>query len=105
LVLGPCFFLSYIKDLTDSVKGKVRLFADDTIVYLTIKSTQDAQTLQKDRNSLENWESDCSMVFNPDKCEVLSISLKKHPVAFPYNLHGKQLKFPEDAKYLGVTIS
>ena len=44
-VLGPCLFLSYINDLPDSVKSKVRLFADDTIVYLTVKSTQDAQTL------------------------------------------------------------
>jgi hypothetical protein len=51
----------------DSIKGKARLFVDDTIVYLTIKSTQDDYTLQKDPNSLENWESDSSMEFNPDK--------------------------------------
>jgi hypothetical protein len=76
-VLGPCLFLSYINDLPDSVKGKVRLFADETIEYLQLmKSTQDAQTLQKDLNSLENWESDWSTEFNPDKCEVLSISAR-----------------------------
>jgi hypothetical protein len=39
------------------------------------------------------------MEFNPDKCEVLSISPKKH------NLHGQKLKSTEAAKYLGVTIS
>jgi hypothetical protein len=104
-VLGPCLFLSYINDLPDSVKGKVRLFADDTIVYLTIKSNQDVQTLQKDLNSFENWESDWSMEFNQDKCELLSISRKKHLVAFPYNEHGQQLKSTEASKYLGVTIS
>jgi hypothetical protein len=94
-----------INDLPDSVKGKVSLFADDTIVYLTIKSTQDAQTLQNDLNNLENWESDWSMEFNPDKCEVFSISRKKHQVTFPYNLHCRQLKSTEAAKYLGVKIS
>ncbi len=104
-VLGPCLFLSYINDLPDSVKSKVRLFADDTIVYLTVKSTQDAQTLQNDLLNLENWESDWSMEFNPDKCEILRISRKKHPFLFPYRLHGIELKATEAAKYLGVTIS
>ena len=32
-VLGPCLFLSYINNLPDSAKSKVRLFSDDTIVY------------------------------------------------------------------------
>jgi hypothetical protein len=91
---------TYINDLTDSVKEKVRLFADDSIVYLTIKPIQDAQTLQKYLNSLENWESDWCMELNQDKCEVLSISHKKHPVTFPYNLHGQQLKSTEAAIYL-----
>ena len=38
-VFGPCLFLSYINYLLDSVKSKVRLFADDAIMYLTVKST------------------------------------------------------------------
>ena len=104
-VLGPCLFLSYITDLPDSVKSKVRLFADDTIVYLTISSTRDAQTLQKDLELLETWEKDWSMEFNPDKCEVLSISRKRKPIIFPYKLHNIPLKFADAAKYLGVTIS
>ena len=45
-VLGPVLFLAYINDLPSSLKSKARLFADDTIVYLTINSHPDAQTLQ-----------------------------------------------------------
>jgi hypothetical protein len=77
-VLGPCLFLSYINDLHDSVQSQVWLFVDNKIVYLTIKWTQVAQTLQKDLNSLENWDSDWSMEFHADKFEVLSISRKKN---------------------------
>jgi hypothetical protein len=35
----------------------VRLFADDTIAYLTIPSDQDARTLQSDLDKLEKWET------------------------------------------------
>jgi hypothetical protein len=70
-------------NLPDSVKGKVRLFADDTVVYLTIRSEQDAQTLQDDLHALEIWEKNWSMKFNPDKCEVLRITRKRNPVIFP----------------------
>jgi hypothetical protein len=104
-VLGPCLFLSYINDLPDSIKSKARLFADDTIVYLTVKSSSDSETLQNDLTALERWERDWSMEFNPDKCEVLRITRKKNPIIFPYLLHGTELKSTDAAKYLGVTIS
>ena len=104
-VLGPCLFLAYINDLPDSVKSKVRLFADDTIMYLTVKSTTYANILQNDLHALEQWEQDWSMEFNSDKCEVLRITRKRNPVIFPYKLHKKELNVTNAAKYLGVTIS
>lgn len=104
-VVGPCLFLAYINDLPGSVRSRVRLFADDTIVYLTIKSHSSTQSLQEDLHTLETWEKEWSMEFNPDKCEVLRIHRKKKPVIFPYVLHNTILKSTENAKYLGVTIS
>ena len=104
-VLGPCLFLACINDLPDSVKSKVRLFADDTILYLTVKSTTDANILQNDLHALEQWEQDWSMEFNSDMCEVLRITRKRNPVIFPYKLHKKELNVTNAAKYLGVTIS
>jgi hypothetical protein len=104
-VLGPCLFLAYINDLPETVKSKTRLFADDTIVYLTIKGQTDADRQQDDLHKLEVWERDWAMEFNQDKCEVLRITRKKNPTIFPYTFHNKTLKSAESAKYLGVTIS
>ena len=63
-------YLAYTKDLADSRKSRDRLFADDTIVFLTKNSQSDAQILQDDLLKLEQWKSDRSMEFNPDKCEA-----------------------------------
>ena len=42
-VLGPLIFLIFIDDLPCYVKSRVRLFAYDTVVYLTIKSESDCR--------------------------------------------------------------
>ena len=60
-VLGPILFLADIIDpppLPQYVKSEVCLFADDTVIYLAIKSTDDCIQLQQDLLNLEKWESD-----------------------------------------------
>ena len=74
-------------------------------MYLTVKTSTDANILQNDLHALEKWEQDWSMEFNSDKCEVLRITPKRNPVIFPYKLHNKELNVTNAAKYLGVTIS
>ena len=51
----------------DTLKCNVRLFADDTIVYLTISALTDCHTLQSDLHKLEKWEEEWLMSFIPDK--------------------------------------
>ena len=65
-----------------SQTSTVRLFADDTIAYLTVKSENDTKLLQQDLDTLARWESDWQMEFHPDKCNILS-NKKQKPCQIP----------------------
>ena len=67
LFLGPLLFLLYINDLPENIQSQVRLFADDTAVYLTVTNMQDSQVLQSDLESLQHWERTWDIEFNPGK--------------------------------------
>ena len=51
-VLGPILFLVYINDLPENIISQFRLFADDTVVYLTTESANANRTLQNDLDRL-----------------------------------------------------
>ena len=104
-VLGPLLFLLYINDLPQNIQSQVRLFADDTAVYLTVTSSEDANTLQADLDTLQEWERTWDMEFNPSKCQVLHITRSRQPLQSQYTLHGQFLESVDSAKYLGVNIT
>jgi len=104
-VLGPVLFLAYINDLPEYLtSSKLRLFADDSIIYRTITSANDCEALQNDLNAAARWESDWLMAFHPDKCNVLTVTQKKHPFKHDYILHNHTLELVTSAKYLGITL-
>ena len=100
--LGPILFLVYINDLPEQVKSRVRLFADDTAMYLAFSSHIEDQALQNDLLSLEKLEKMWDMNFNPSKCQVLHVT--KTPIETKYFLHDTMLDSVSSAKYHGVTI-
>ena len=104
-VLGPILFLIYINDLPDHVRSKVRLFADDTALYLTLDTPDSYNTLQKDLDNLQIWESLWDMEFNPSKCQVIQVTRSRNPIDTVYTLHNETLVVTPHAKYLGVTIA
>jgi len=65
-VLGPCLLLLYINDLPESLSSKLRLFADDTIAYLTINSELHSYILQNDlETELPHYQSEARYAVEP----------------------------------------
>ena len=66
-VLGPLFFLIYINDISKGLSEgtKIRLFADDSLLYRTIETPSDSATLQNDLNTLQLWEKNGKLNFTP----------------------------------------
>lgn len=104
-VLGPLMFLLFINDLPEYVKhSKVRLFADDCVLYREIQKKEDCEALQQDLEALQRWEDDWNMEFHPQKCQLLRTSKKRTNITTNYSIHGHTLEEVETAKYLGITL-
>ena len=92
-------------DLPDELSSQVRLFADDTAVYLTIGDTEDGKVLQNDLDRLSVWEDRWDMEFNASKCQVVRVTTSRKLINVTYILHGQVLEVVTSAKYWGVDIS
>ena len=103
--LRTLLFLIYINDLPLKVSSTTRLFADNSLLYRRIKSTEDALVLQKDLDKLQEWERDWQMSFNASQCGVIRVTWKRNPIKTTYTIHGHDLTVNKTSKYLGVTIA
>jgi hypothetical protein len=57
--------------LSRRLYSTVHLFADDTVVYLTVSSDSDCSKLQSDLDKLAKWENNWKMEFHLEKCTDL----------------------------------
>ena len=93
----------YINDLPDEVRSWLRLFADDSALYLTMESEDDSLALQTDFDILSAWETRWDMEFNPSKCQVVYVTRSRKRVETDYVLHGQVLESVPSARYLNLS--
>ena len=105
-VLGPLLFLVHVNDLPECVLSQVRLFADDCLLYRTIRNINDHLALKNDLLHLQEWAKVNGMSFNTKKCYILSIPPKsgKKFSGF-YLLNETILQEVKSNPYLGVELS
>ena len=75
-VIGPILFLIYINDIQRGISSKMRLFADDSIIYREIRNNTDHTTMSDDLHRLDQWAEEWQMIFKPEKCYVMNITNK-----------------------------
>jgi len=104
-VLGPVLFLVYINDIVADIRSQIRLFADDCLIYRTIRSHEDHMILQEDLNNLSKWADSWKMMFNVSKCSIMQISMAHHKSTFAYTMYGDPLSIATEHRYLGILIN
>ena len=78
-VLGPLLFVMFINDLPKTVICGVKLFADDTKVYVRSDIPGNPDCLQNDISQLQDWSDKWLLSFHPDKCKVMHIGNHLRP--------------------------
>ena len=105
-VLGPLLFLVYINDIVEGIESNIRLFADDTSIYVIIDDPHDAaECLNNDLLKIANWAKTWKVEFNPSKTKTILFSRRSNPVHQP-GLFFTDIQIEEIAshKHLGLTL-
>ena len=107
-VLGPLLFLLFINDIVHVVSYcQIRLFADDTCLFIEVDNRNDtAEKINNDLEAINVWSKQWLVDFSATKTKSLTISNKKYANLNP-QLHFKG-KFIEDVDshmYLGLRLS
>ena len=106
-ILGPLLFLLFIDNIVLDIGSNIRLFADDTSLYIIVDNPiTAANCLNIDLERFSKWAATWLVAFNPSKTESLLISRKlnklNHPPIIMQNLQIPEVEF---RKHLGIYLS
>ena len=106
-ILGPLLFLLYINDIVKNIGCSIRLFADDTSLYIIVETPdQAAHVLNVDLQTISNWAIDWLVDFHAKKTMAMTVSRKLNPVLHPpLFLNNTRIKETARHKHLGLTFS
>ena len=106
-ILGPLLFLLYINDIVENINSSIRLFADDTSLYIIVDDPiQAAEQLNSDLEKVNRWAKQWLVIFNPGKSEYILFSGKVNkPYHPPVLMDQKQINEVTSHKHLGIIFS
>ena len=70
-IIGPLLFLIFINDIVNDIMANIRLFADDTSLYIIVEDTvASVAVLNHDLSQLSSWSKKWLVTFNPSKLNL-----------------------------------
>ena len=107
-VLGPLLFLIFINDITENINAGIKLFADDTCLYVIFETknvNEATETLNSDLDTVNKWAKKWLVTFNPQKTKSIYMSLKT-PINPPnLTFDGHILENTDSHKHLGLELN
>jgi hypothetical protein len=97
-------FLAYVNHIWRNTESKVRLFADDCIIYREILNIKDVEKLQADLDRLGDWAVENEMKINRNKSKALSFTKARVKDPLNYSLRDQNIPEASCCKYLGITM-
>ncbi|MCG8113323.1 MAG: reverse transcriptase family protein, partial [Candidatus Thiodiazotropha taylori] len=106
-ILGPLLFILFINDIVEDINSSIRLFADDTSLYIIVDDPiQAAEQLNTDLEKVNRWAKQWLVTFNPGKSESMLFSRKHNkPYHPPVLMDQKQITEVTTHKHLGVVFT
>ena len=106
-ILGPLLFLIFINDIVSDINSNIRLFADDTTLYIIVENPQSAAiVLNADMQKIDSWADMWLVKFNPSKSESFIVSRKLNkPYHPPIYMGNTQISEVNTHKHLGIILS
>ena len=106
-ILGPLLFLIYINDIVLELDCCIRLFADDTSLYIVVENPNtSAILLNSSISTIHSWAEDWLVDFSAPKTDAMVITRKRikpnHP---PLIMDNVVITEVDRHRHLGITFS
>ena len=105
--IASLLFIIYINDLPEYIKHcKVRLFADDCVLYRPIFNHNDTLLVQADLHVLESWSQDWLITLISMHLMSLheAILVYRNSIDAIYYFNSTPLTVVDHSKYLGIIL-
>ena len=106
-ILGPLLFLIFVNDIVKDIRSSIRLFADDTSLYIIVENPQTAaRRLNLDLDMISNWALNWLVDFNARKTTSLLLSTKLVPLLHPQLfMNNTVISESSSCKHIRITFS
>ena len=106
-IFGHLLFLLYINDIVEDIDSSIRLFADDTSLYIIVYDPiQAAEQINLDLAKIHHWADKWLVTFNPGKSESILLSRKHNKPYHPaVMLNQTQIAKVNSHKHLHIIFS